>query len=113
MFLKKKPTSTSFEFLITPDENTIDIVLLKPILIGKEYISEFNFQYDYFFDWLVKQGLNIRRETKHDSIANITIQTIRVVTKEEYLLPQLFDQNIVKEHILAFINHYKTITKCQ
>lgn len=101
MLIKKKE---DFVFLISEDEDSLDIVFTKPIYINGVKVNELNFQFSYFWDWLVMNQLNLRVENRYDEISETTTQTARIVDKEQYLT---LTQAQHKMQITKFINDYK------
>ncbi len=101
MLIKKKE---DFVFLISEDEDSLDIVFTKPIYINGVKVNELNFQFSYFWDWLIRNQLNLRIENRYDEISETTTQTARIVDKEQYLT---LTQAQHKTQITKFINDYK------
>jgi hypothetical protein len=104
IFERMKITKPSFSFLISTEEETLDIVFDKPISVGRLKINELSIQFDYFWSWILENRLNIRIETTFDPIAETTTQTIRFVDKSEYL-DLSYEQQ--KTHINKFLIDYK------
>ena len=101
MLIKKKE---DFVFLISEDEDSLDIVFTKPIYINGVKVNELNFQFSYFWEWLIRNQLNLRIENRYDEISETTTQTARIVDKEQYLT---LTQAQHKTQITKFINDYK------
>lgn len=101
MLLRKKD---DFVFLISDQENYLDIVFNKPIFVSGVKVNELNFQFSYYWSWLVSNKMNLRIENKYDEISETTTQSVRVVDKEQYLS---LTQTQHKMHITKFINDYK------
>lgn len=95
-----------FSFLISTEEETLDIVFDKPIQIGGKKVNELSFEFEYFWTWILEKKLNIRVENTYDPITETTTQSVRFVEKNDYLELSHEQQ---KKHIIKFINDYKTL----
>jgi len=101
MLLRKKD---DFVFLISEQEDSLDIVFNKPIFVNGAKVNELNFQFSYYWSWLVSNKMNLRIENKYDEISETMTQSARVVDKEQYLS---LTQAQHKMQITKFINDYK------
>jgi hypothetical protein len=104
MFFSRQKRKQEYHFLISAQENTIDIVLKYPISIFGKNISEFTFELDYFYRWVQKNGMNIRFENRYDAISETTSHNARTISLFEYIeLPP----EQIRIHISKFINDYQ------
>lgn len=107
MFRRKSPPPIEFDYLISIEENSLDIVLLNPIYIQGTRIDELHFEYSYFFDWLKRNGMNIRVNNTYDTISETTTHSIMTVGYEEYVDVENYQ---MKHQILKFLNDYQKNT---
>jgi hypothetical protein len=108
MFRRKStPPPIEFDYLISLEENSLDIVLLNPIYLQGARIDEFHFEYSYFFDWLKRNGMNIRINNTYDTISDTMTHSVIYVGYEEY--PDVGNFQ-VKQQILKFLNDYQKNT---
>ena len=102
--LFKEKKEQELLYLISIQDNTLDIVLKYPICIQGENISELTFELHYFFNWVIQQGLNLRIEVTYDSISETRRHFAKLVNFSEYFeLPQ----EQIKNHISKFLNEYQ------
>lgn len=97
---KEKPLS----FLISVEEETLDVVMGEPIKIDGVEVTEMSIDLSYYWDWVVRRGLNVRVENTYDEISETTTHSVRKVDKQGYLGLTPYEHST---HIKRFIKEYK------